>query len=96
MEIQLHSFLTSVLDGGRWLTLSSSRFIFARKFSSHWIGEQIGPEVGVVALEKKNVDHTGTRTPDCPARIIATVTQVAQNSFQISTRPFDSEVQSNL
>jgi hypothetical protein len=52
VEIQLHAFLTSALDGGKWLASRPEE----RAPGTHWIGGWVGPRAGPDAVEniKKN------------------------------------------
>jgi len=44
IEVQLHAFLTSALDGGEWSASRPSRLPpRERAPASHWIGGWVGP-----------------------------------------------------
>ena len=42
-QLCLHSFLTSVTDGGEWLPPSHGCFTLGRSTSRHWTGGWVGP-----------------------------------------------------
>jgi hypothetical protein len=54
VEVEIHEFLTSSLDGGEWLVSSLSRFN-RKKISpdTHWIGGWVGHRVGIDAVAKR-------------------------------------------
>jgi hypothetical protein len=68
VEVYLHSFLTSALDGGEW---SASRFSRStareRVPGTHWRGGWVGPRAVVDALVKRNIPsphrESNPRTP---------------------------------
>jgi hypothetical protein len=54
MEVQLHAFLTSSLDGGEWWVSHSSRFTSRRQYpNAHWIADQEGAKSGLNAVAKR-------------------------------------------
>jgi hypothetical protein len=54
VEVKLHAFLTSPLDGGEWSAWRSGRFISDRRSPcTHWIGGWVG--------------HTVVKRGTCPA-----------------------------
>jgi hypothetical protein len=59
VEVQLHAFLTSPLDGGEWLTPRLGPFNpGVRAPGTHWIGGWVGPSVGMdVVAKRKNSRH---------------------------------------
>jgi hypothetical protein len=55
VEVQLHVFLTSALDGGEWSTSRPGCFTAGEiDPSSHWIGGWVGPKVGLDRLQKRH------------------------------------------
>jgi hypothetical protein len=73
VEVYLHAFLTSALDGGEWSALCSCRFTpRERAPGTHWIGGWAGPRAGLdAAVREKFPAPAGTRTPDHPAHSLA-------------------------
>jgi hypothetical protein len=57
VEVQLHVFLISTLDGGRW---SASR-AGERAPDTHWIGDWVVPRVGLDALEMPGIEPRSSR-----------------------------------
>jgi hypothetical protein len=56
MELQLHSFLISAIDGGEWLVSRSGRFISGETaVGTHWIGGWVGPRAGLEAVVKRRI-----------------------------------------
>jgi hypothetical protein len=48
VEVQLHPFLTSVLDVGKWSALRPGRFTPGERApSTHWLGGWVGPGAGL-------------------------------------------------
>jgi len=44
VEVQLHAFLTSALDGGEWSVSRPGRFTPRKRApGAHWIGGWVGP-----------------------------------------------------
>jgi hypothetical protein len=43
VEVELHTFLTSTLDGCEWSALRHGRFIPG----THWTGDWVGPRAGL-------------------------------------------------
>jgi hypothetical protein len=67
VEVQVHTFLTSVLDGGEWSASRPSRFTPRERVpGNHWIGGWLGPRGGLDAMVKKFPIPAGT--PDHPVR----------------------------
>jgi hypothetical protein len=64
VEVELHAFLTSALDGGDWSASRPGHFTRRERTSgTHWI------EAGLVAgVKRKFPALTGIRTPDHPTR----------------------------
>ena len=46
VEVYIHSFLTSTLDGGDWLTLYSGGFAPRKGSGTDWKGSWVGPKIG--------------------------------------------------
>jgi hypothetical protein len=56
MEVQLHAFLTSALDGSDWL--QPGRFPLRERASvTHWIGGWVAPRTGLDALAKGKIPY---------------------------------------
>jgi hypothetical protein len=56
VEVQLHTFLTSALDGGEWSTSRLGCFDpRERAPGTHWIGSWVGPRAGLDAVEKGKI-----------------------------------------
>jgi len=55
VEIEIHAFLTSALDGGEWSASHSSHFTHRVRAHIHWIGGWVGSRTGqdVVVVIKK-------------------------------------------
>jgi hypothetical protein len=66
VEVQLHAFLTSALDGGECSTSCLGRFTpRERALGTHWIGGWVGPRAGLDAVaEKKKPAPASNQTPD--------------------------------
>jgi hypothetical protein len=68
VEVYLHAFLTSALDGGEWLASrpggSTPR---ERAPDTHWIGGWVGPRAVLDAVVKKKIPipsrESSPRTP---------------------------------
>jgi hypothetical protein len=56
VEVQLHAFLTSELDGGEWLPSRPGRFT-PREWApgTHWIGGWVGSRVFLEAMVKRRI-----------------------------------------
>jgi hypothetical protein len=52
LEVYLHAFLTSALDGGEWSASRAGSFTYK---DCHWIRGSAGPRVGLVAVEKRKI-----------------------------------------
>jgi len=69
VELQIHAFSTSVLDGGEWSASRAGHFTPAvRVPGTHWIGGWVSRRAGLdaVAMRKKKSHHcptTGNGTP---------------------------------
>jgi hypothetical protein len=62
MDVQIHIFLTSALDGGEWSATRLYRFTPGKRApGTHWIGGWVGSRAGLDDVEKI-IDPTGTRT----------------------------------
>jgi hypothetical protein len=56
VEVQLHAFLTSALDGGEWSASRTGRFIpRERAPSAHWIRGWLDPRAGLDAVERRKI-----------------------------------------
>jgi hypothetical protein len=56
VELQLHAFLISALDGGEWSTSGPGPFISRERDSdTHWIGSWVGSRADVGAVVKKKI-----------------------------------------
>jgi hypothetical protein len=56
MEVQLHVFLTSVLNGIKWSALRPGRFTDeVRGSGTHWGGLSVGPKPVWLCEEEKNL-----------------------------------------
>jgi hypothetical protein len=62
VEVQLHSFLTSALDGGEWLVSRPGRITPEKGIpGTHWIGGWVGPRAGLdFCVEEKNTALPGS------------------------------------
>jgi len=65
VDVWLHAFLTSALDGGQWSASRPGRFTpRERGPGTHWIGGWVGPIVGLNAVAKRKIPASaGNRTP---------------------------------
>jgi hypothetical protein len=63
VDEQIHAFLTSALD--EWSASRPVRFTPGEITpGTHWVGSRVGQRTGLDDVErKKNLGHTGTRTP---------------------------------
>jgi hypothetical protein len=73
VEIQLHAFLPSALDGGEWSASGTGCFTpRERAPGTHWIGGSVGPRAGLDAVSKRKVlspqPRFEPRPSNCPAR----------------------------
>jgi hypothetical protein len=56
VELLLHAFLTSVLDGDEWSASRPGRFILEERApGTHWIDGWVGPSVCMEAIKKSKV-----------------------------------------
>jgi hypothetical protein len=56
MEVYLHTFLTSGLDGVEWLVSDPGRFITREVTpSTYWMGGWVNPRFGLDAVPKRNI-----------------------------------------
>jgi hypothetical protein len=56
VEVQLHSFLTSALDGGEWSASRPGRFKpKERAPGTHWIGGWVGPRAVMYEVVKRKI-----------------------------------------
>jgi len=74
VEVQLHTFLTSALDGDEWSTSRTGCFTpreRARDSTAHWIGGWVGPRASLDEVMKRKFPVPAEiRTLDHPARVI--------------------------
>jgi hypothetical protein len=60
VEVQLHAFLTSALDGGEWSASRPGRFTPREKAPfTHWIGGSVGPRADLDAVVKRKISSPG-------------------------------------
>jgi len=90
VELQLHTLLTSALDGGEWSASRPSRFILrVRAPGPHWIGDWMGPITGLDAVAKRKstiiVPCRGLN-PCRPARSLVAVLAELRLKYDISER----------
>jgi len=53
VEVQIHAFLTSALDGGEWSAFRPGRFTSSEiARGTHWIGGWVGPRAVLDAVVK--------------------------------------------
>jgi hypothetical protein len=57
LQVRLHSFLTSALDGGKWLNSRSGRFYSGKSLGTHWIGRWVGLSAFLTFRRRKNLSH---------------------------------------
>jgi hypothetical protein len=58
VEIQLHAFLTSVLDGGEWSVLRSGHSTPSETaLGTHWMGDWVGPRAGLDTVVKRKIPN---------------------------------------
>jgi hypothetical protein len=56
VELWLHAFLTSALDGDEWSASSPGRFTPRERASgTHWIGGWVGPRAGLDAVVRRKI-----------------------------------------
>ena len=53
MEVWLHLFLTSAVDGGEWSTSHPGRFTFGKESAVHLIGGCVGFKAGLDDFKKR-------------------------------------------
>jgi hypothetical protein len=54
VEVYLHAFLDSALDGGEWSVSITGRFTPSERVSvTHWIGSWVGPSAGLDTVVKR-------------------------------------------
>jgi len=65
VEVSLHAYLTSALDGGEWSASRPGRFTPGKGVTvTHWIRGWVGPRAGLGAVAKRKIlVPTGNRTP---------------------------------
>jgi hypothetical protein len=65
MEVLLHSFSASALDGGEWSASRPGRFAPGEiTQNTHWIGGWVGPRAGPDAVAKRKVPVPAQK-PNC-------------------------------
>jgi hypothetical protein len=67
MEVQRHVFVISA-PGGEWSASRPGRFIPGERApGNHWIGDWVGPEVDLDAMEKRKIPSPHREpNPDIP------------------------------
>jgi hypothetical protein len=56
VDVEIHVFLTSVLDGGEWSALRPGRFTSEERApGTHWIGGWVGPRTGLGDVERRKI-----------------------------------------
>jgi len=56
MDVELHSLLTSALDGGEWSASRPGRFTPKERASgTHWIRGWVGPRAGLGTMVRRNI-----------------------------------------
>jgi hypothetical protein len=68
VEVYLHAFLTSALDGGEWSALRPGRFTHRKRApGTHWIGGWVGPRAVLDTVVKRKIPslhrESNPRTP---------------------------------
>jgi len=64
MEVRLHTFLTSVLDGGEWSASLPGRFTHGGVTVTHCIGGWMGSRTCLDAVENRRISTlAGNRIP---------------------------------
>ena len=67
VEAQFHSFFTSSLNGGQWLTSGPGCFTLMKELHTHRIWGIVGSRAGLDVLKnRKLISRTGIRTQDRP------------------------------
>jgi hypothetical protein len=62
MDVYLHAFLISLLDGDEWSASHPGRFIPGEIYpTDHWTGDWVGARTGMDAVEKRR--NPGDQTP---------------------------------
>jgi hypothetical protein len=57
VEVYLHAFLTSALDGGEWSASCLCHFIPREKVpGTHWIGRWVGPTARLDMVSKRGAE----------------------------------------
>jgi hypothetical protein len=58
VEVQIHSYLTSALDGGEWLASRPGHFTPREKGPGiRWMGGWVGPRAGLDAVVRKKIPN---------------------------------------
>jgi hypothetical protein len=75
VEVLLHIFITSVLDGGQWSASCPSHFTPGEGASNtHLIGSWIGPRASVYMVVKRKITAPYSESnPGCPAHSSVTI-----------------------
>jgi hypothetical protein len=90
VEVQLHAFLTSSLDGGEWSASWPDRFTsMKRVFGTHLIGGWVGPKVGLDAgvKRKKFLPCRGSNPDRLACNLVTTLTELPRLSSSSSPPP---------
>jgi hypothetical protein len=54
VDVQIHTFLTSALDGGEWSASRPCRFTTRERApGTHWIGGWVDPQASLDDMEKR-------------------------------------------
>jgi hypothetical protein len=63
VEIYLHTFLTSALDGREWSASRPGRFNPTERAPvTHWIGGWVGPRAGLDAVVKRKIRESNPQS----------------------------------
>jgi hypothetical protein len=66
VEVQLHAFSISVLDGGEWSASRPGRFTSRdRAPGTHWIGGWVGPNAVLDAVVKRKIPSPRREKKPC-------------------------------
>jgi hypothetical protein len=90
VEVLLHAFLTSALDGGEWLASCSGHFTPREKaHDAHWIGGWLGPRTVLDAVVKIKIPssrrESSPRTP-----IVQTISKMNRKVKGVSNQRLSS------
>jgi hypothetical protein len=77
MEVQLHAFLTSALDGGDWSASRPDLFTAGKRIpGTHWVGGWVGQSADLEAVAKREIPFpapAGKSKLGCPALSLVTI-----------------------